>query len=240
MRGRARMIARLSLQNERIKAVALGSVRGAAPVFEVQRRVGALVLATGASPCKDRDRMLLSAERGRPVIAQIAEIALRSRIDHIRLVTGARAAEVRAATRHLGLKAIHDRAHQSGGAVSALKAGLRSLPQPLSAVLVLPGDQARLQPKVIYHILAAYARGEGEFIVPRYRTRSGYPVLIGARYWSEILKLPRQSSFRAIAQRFLDEITFLNVDSDSIVHGQSRAASRRSVPRQGRLRHRGR
>ncbi len=239
MRGRARMIARLSLQNERIKAVALGSVRGAQPVFEVQRRVGALVLATGGSPCKDADRMLVSAERGKPVITRIAEIAQRSRIDHIRLVTGARAAEVRAATRHLGLKSIHDRAHQSGGAVSALKAGLRALPQPLSAVLALPGDQSRLQPKVIFHILAAYARGEGEFIVPRYRRRSGYPVLIGARYWSDILKLPRQSSFRAIAQRFLDEITFLDVDSDSIFHDQSRRGSRPSVRYRGRLRHRG-
>lgn len=238
-RGRARMIARLSLQNDRIDAVALGSVRGAEPVFEVQRRVGALVLATGESPCKDRDRMLRPSERGRAAVAQITEKVLRSRIDHIRLVTGRRAAEVRAATRHLGVKAVHDRAHQSGGAVSALKAGLRALPDQLSAVLVAPGDQARLQPKVIYHVLAAYARGEGEFIVPRYRRRSGYPVLIGARYWQDLLKMPRQSSFRAIAQRFLDDITFLNVDSDSIFHDHGQGPLYRSTRRDARVGNRG-
>ena len=240
MRGRARMIARLSLQNDRVKAVALGSVRGAEPVFELQRRVGALVLATGASPCKDDERMLLPAEGGRPAIAKIAEMALRSRIDHIRLVTGSRAAEVRAATRHLGVKVVHDRAYRTGGTVSALKAGLRALPAPLSAVLVMPGDQARLQPKVIYHILAAYARGAGDFIVPRYGARSGYPALIGSRYWSEILKLPRHSDFRAIVRRFVDEIAFLNVDSDSIFHDLGKSGLRRPARLSSRAPSRGR
>lgn len=218
MRGRARLIARLSLQNPRINAVALGSVRGAEPVFELQRRVGALVLATGASPCRDQERMLLPGEGGRAAIAQVTERVLRSRIDHVRLVTGSRAAEVRAATRRLGVKTIHDRAHQRGGAVTALKVGLRALPGQLSAVLVVPGDQARIQPKVIYHILAALARGVGEFIVPRYGARCGHPILIGSRYWPDLLKMPRQSDLRAIVQRFRDDITFLDVDSDSIFH----------------------
>ena len=240
MRGRARMIARLSLQSARIDAVALGSVRGAEPVFELQRRVGALVLATGESPCKDGDRMLRPSDRGRAAVAQITEKVLRSRIDHIRLVTGRRAPEVRAATRPLGVKAIHDRAHQAGGAVTALKAGLRALPEQLSAVLIVPGDQARLQPKVIYHILAAYARGDGDFIVPRYRMRSGYPVLIGKRYWQDLLKMPRQSDFRAIAQRFLNDITFLNVDSDSIFHDLGRRPLHRTDRHDARVGNRGR
>ena len=235
MRGRARMIARLGLQSARIDAVALGSVRGAEPVFELQRRVGALVLATGESPCKDSDRMLRPSERGRAAVANVTEKVQRSRIDHIRLVTGRRAPEVRAATRRLGVKTIHDRAHQSGGAVTALKAGLRALPERMSAVLVVPGDQTRLQQKVIYHILAAYARGEGEFIIPRYQGRCGHPVLIGSSYWSDLLKMPRGSDFRAIAQRFRDEVTFLNVDNDSIFHDIRHFSPRRFARSHARL-----
>ena len=240
MRGRARMIARLSLQSPRIDAVAIGAVRGAEAVYELQRRVGALILATGGSPCKDVERMLRASDRGRPAVAQVTEKILRSRIDHIRLVTGRRSAEVRAATRHLGVKTIHDRAHQAGGAVTALKAGLRALPGQLSAVLVAPGDQARIQPKVIYHILAAYARGEGDFILPRYRTRSGYPLLIGKRYWQDLLKMPRHSDFRAIAQRFRGDIAFLNVDSDSIFHERGRSPLHRATGQGAWARSRGR
>ncbi len=222
MRGRARMIARLSLQSERINAVALGSVRGVEPVFELQRPVGALVLATGYSPCKDLDGILRPGARGRPALAHIAEKLLRSRIDHIRVVTGRRGAETRAAIRHLGLKTVHDRARQNGGAVSALKAGLRALPAHVSAALIVPGDQVRIQPRVIYHILAAYARGEGDFIIPRYGARCGYPALIGGRHWREILKMPGHSDFRAIAQRFRDDISFHDVDTDSIFHDINR------------------
>ena len=222
MRGRARLIARLSLQSERINAVALGSVRGVEPVFELQRPVGALLLATGNSPCKDLDGMLGQGARGRPALAHITEKVQRSRIDHIRVVTGGRRAEARAAVRHLGVKTVHDRAHQSGGAVSALKAGLRAFPEHVAAALVVPGDQARLQPRVIYHILAAYARGEGDFIVPRYGLRCGYPALIGRRHWRELLKMPRHSDFRAIAGRFRADITFHDVDTDSIFHGGNR------------------
>ena len=218
VRGRARMIARLSLQSKRIDAVALGSVRGAEPVYELQRPVGALVLATGDSPCQDQDKMLQLCVRGKSAVAHITEQFVRSRIDHIRVVTGRAAPEVRAAVRHLGVKTVHNRAYQSGGIVPALKAGLRALPENVSAVLLMPGDQARILPKVIYHIVGSYARGEGDFIIPRYRMRSGHPVLIGRRYWSEILKMPRKSDLRAIVQRFDGEITFLNMDTDSILH----------------------
>lgn len=218
MRGRARMIARLSLQSKRISAVALGSIRGAEPVFELQRPLGALVLATGQSPCRDSGGMLKPGAGGRAALARVAEKALRARIDHIRVVTGARAVEARAAIRHTGLKTVHDRAFQSGGAVSALKAGLRSLPEHVAAALILPGDQARLQPRVIYHILAAYARGEGDFIVPRFGARCGYPVLIGRRFWRDLVNMPRHSDVRAIMQRFQADIRFHEVDTDTIFH----------------------
>ena len=63
LHGRARMIARLSLQNPRVQAVAMGSVRGAEPVHEVQRAVGAIVLASGESNGKHPPSMLSPAGR---------------------------------------------------------------------------------------------------------------------------------------------------------------------------------
>lgn len=49
LRGRARLIARIALQSPRLEAVALGAVRANEPVCEVQRSVGAVVLAAGSS-----------------------------------------------------------------------------------------------------------------------------------------------------------------------------------------------
>ena len=239
MRGRARMIARLSLQSKRISAVALGSIRGAAPVFELQRPLGALVLATGQSPCRDSGGMLQPGASGRAAVAQVAEKVLRARIDHARVVTGARAVEVRAAIRHTGVKTVHDQAFQSGGAVSGLKAGLRTLPEHVAAALILPGDQSRLQPRVIFHILAAYARGEGEFIVPRFGARCGYPMLIGRRFWRDLVNMPRHSDVRAIVQRFQADIRFHDVDTDTIFHDVNNLLMGGQRGRSARVRNRG-
>ena len=217
VRGRARMIARLSLQSERISAVALGSVRGAEPVYELQRRVGALIMATGDVSRGELGNLLQPCAGSRVTVAHVTERLMRSRLDHIRVVTGQQAREVRAAIKPLRMKTVHDRAYRTGGFVSAFKAGLGALPQGVSAILLVPGDQARIQPKVIHRILTAYARGEGDFLIPCFGKRCGHPVLIGKRYWSEILKMPRGSDFPAVCQRLEHDIGFVSVDSDSIL-----------------------
>ena len=217
VRGRARMIARLSLQSDRVSAVALGAVRGAEPVYELQRRVGALVLATGDATGGAPERLLAPGERGVAAVTHVAERLMRSRLDHIAVVTGSRAPELRAAIKPLGLKTVHDRAHRSGGFVTAFKRGLAALPEAVSAVLLAPGDQARLQPKVVFQLLTGYARGAGDFIVPCHAGHCGTPILIGARYWPEMLTLPGASSLAEVCQRFAGHITFLDVDSDSIL-----------------------
>ena len=218
MRGRARMIARLSLQSERISAVALGAVRAAQPVYEVQRSVGALVLATGDDASGDLASLLRPGSHGTASVAQVTERLMRSRLDHIRVVTGHGARDVRAALKALGVKTVQNRS-SGGGIVASLKAGLGALPPQVAAVLIAPGGQARIQPKVIYQILTAYARGEGDFIIPRYGARGGHPILLGKRFWAEILNMPRRSDWAAICRQFESAIMQLSVQSDSILYG---------------------
>ena len=163
MRGRARLIARLSLQSKRISAVALGSARGAEPVHEVQRPLGALVLAAADAHSAGLAAILRRGERGRAALALVTEKVFRSRIDHVRVITGRGASAARQAIQHLGATVEHNPAWKTGGFVSALRTGLQSLPEHVAAVLVLPGDQAQLQPKMIYQLTSHYARGDGDF-----------------------------------------------------------------------------
>ncbi len=210
--GRARMIARLCLQSPRVHGVALGSVRGAEPVGELQRAVGAVVLATEDASAA----------------ARITEQLMRSRMDHLRVVTGAGAANVRAALKPLRAKMLHDRQHRTGGAVTALDVGLRSLPAHVAAALVLPGDEQPLSPKLTHQLLTAYARGAGEFIAPRNWEGDAPPMLIGRRHWSDICSLPRGSSLRGIIERFDKHIAVLDRESG---HASMPAQATRIRPR---------
>ncbi|MYD11813.1 MAG: putative selenium-dependent hydroxylase accessory protein YqeC [Chloroflexi bacterium] len=240
MRGRARLIARLSLQSKRISAVALGSARGAEPVHEVQRPLGALVLAAADAHSAGPAAVLRRGERGRAALALVTEKVFRSRIDHVRVITGRGASAARQAIQHLGATVEHNPAWKTGGFVSALRTGLQSLPEHVAAVLVLPGDQAQLQPKTIHQLMTLYARGEGEFLIPRYRGRSGHPVLIGQRHWPDILKMPSHFGFSAIAERFATSITYLDVDSDCVLRKGESPNARRLLSLTGSVRFRGR
>ena len=239
VRGRARLIARLSLQSKRISAVALGSVRGAEPVHEVQRPVGALVLAAADAHSAGLSAVLRRGERGRAALAHVTEKVFRSRIDHVRVITGRGASAARQAIQHLGVTVEHNPAWKTGGFVSALRAGLQSLPEYVAAVLVLPGDQIQLQPKTIYQLLALYARGAGDFLIPRYRGRCGHPVLIGQRYWVDILKAPSHFGFPAIAEQFQESITYLDVDSDCVLRPGDSPDARRLLSLSNSVRDRG-
>lgn len=217
LRGRARLIARLALQSSRINGVALGSVRAAEPVHEVQRAVGAIVLAGGESVRMGQPKVLLPWGKENTIIEHITEQLIRSRIDHIRVVTGHYANEVKELVKPLGVKVVHNRSYQTGEMLSSLKAGLRAMPDHVAAVLVVLGDQPRIQPKVIYQIMSAYARGEGDLLIPSYQMRRGHPILIGRQYWSEILSLKRNQVLRDVVNAHSDKITYVTVNTDSVL-----------------------
>lgn len=245
LHGRARMIARLSLQNPRIQAVAMGSVRGAEPVHELQRAVGAIVLASGDANENHPPRMLTPNGGGKTILAHVTEQLIRSRIAPIRVAAGTWAREVRKAVKPLGVKVVTSRARTSaagrvdsakapfdtgrdriglpqllqlnGEALSTLKAGLRAMPSHIAAVLVVPGDHPRLQPKVIYQLLTSYAQGAEDLLVPRYRASLGQPVLIGSRYWPDILSLPRKGSLHDLFDAYRDRIACVDVASDTVL-----------------------
>lgn len=217
LRHRARILARMTLRNSRINAVALGSTRALEPVAEVQRSIGAIVLAGGQSTRMQQPKVLLPWVNDRTIIEHIVAQLIRSRLDHITVVTGYYADRVKPLVKRMGVKVAHNRSHKSGEMLSSLKAGLRAMPDHITAVLVVLGDQPRLQPKIIYHILNAYAEGKGNIIAPSYQKRRGHPILIDRRYWHEILKLPRNGAPRDVINAYQDDIHYINVEDDSVL-----------------------
>jgi molybdenum cofactor cytidylyltransferase len=216
-RGRARMIARLALKNHRISAVALGAIRGVEPVHEVQRPVGAVILAAGLSSRMGQSKVLMPWAEGRTIIEQIVEQVSKSRLDHIAVVTGHQAREVKAVLKPLEVNIVHNKAYKSGEMLSSIKAGLSAMPDHIAAALVVLGDQPRLQPKVIYQVMHAYAEGRSDLIVPSYQMRRGHPILIGRRYWPEILNLSADGSLRDLLRVHDTRIAYVEVDTDSIL-----------------------
>ena len=215
-RARARLIAKLALRSNKLHGVAIGSVRGANPICEVQRPVGAIILAAGLSSRMGEPKVLLPWG-DKTIIEHIIEQLTISRVDHIVVVTGHMAQEVKSIVKPLGVKVVHNRSYKSGEMLSSLKAGLKAMPDHIAAAMIVLGDQPRIQPKVIYQVLSAYAEGTHDIVAPSYKMRRGHPILIGRKYWGELLNLPRNGAPRDVINAHNDQIHYIKVNTDSVL-----------------------
>ncbi len=216
-RARARLIARLALRKSRLDGVAMGSVRTVEPIHEVRRPIGAIVLAAGLSTRMGEPKMLMPWTEKRSIIEHIIEQTLNSRLDHVTVVTGHLSKSVKRVIEPLGVDVVYNRGYKTGEMLSSIKAGLRAMPDNIAAAMIVLGDQPRIQPKVIYQVMMAYSEGRGDLIAPSFEMRRGHPILIGRRYWPEILNLPRHGSLRDVLDTHNADITYVTVDTDSVL-----------------------
>jgi len=215
-RERARRVAQLVLRSPQIESVVLGEVkRTGEPVHEIQRRIGAVVLAAGMSSRMGRSKMLLPWD-GRTVIESIVARLVMARIPEIVVVTGYRGNDVARALKKLPVRTVHNPGYVAGEMLSSLQAGIRDLADTTSACLVVLGDQPALDGRVISLVQEAYATGQSGIVIPSHRGQRGHPVLFDRRFWPELLAL-ESGAPRDVIQRHTDQIAIVAVDSDSIL-----------------------
>ncbi len=214
-RGRARLIAQLILAEPRVQATALGSARASDPVYEVRRRVGAVVLAAGLSSRMGQPKVLLPWENG-TILEHILRQLLLGRVRELVVVTGHEAEPVARIAEKMDVTVAHNPGYARGEMLSSLQMGLRALPAHVSAALIVLGDQPRIQPNVVSALVTAYAEGKGELIVPSFQHRRGHPLLVDRRYWPELLGLMGGAP-RDVINRHADEIHYVEVQTDSVL-----------------------
>lgn len=227
----ARRIAQMVLRHGRIQQVVLGAVQSEQPVREVMRRVTAVILAAGEGRRMGQLKQLMPWGGG-TVLGQTLRQAAGSLVHDVVVVTGHEAAAVAAAmaaeiAQFEGRpqpRMVHNPQYQSGEMLSSLQQAVRRLVTdegtmwPPTAVLVLLADQPMVSSETINQILCAYWQGCGDLIAPTYQGQRGNPVLIGRRYFAELLALPVGSAPRALLQAHASAVYLLPVETDTILH----------------------
>lgn len=215
-RRRARAAAKIALRHSTLQAVALGEVRGHEPVREVQRTVGAVVLAAGASRRMGEPKLLLPWLNNRTIIEHIVEQLIKLKVDPVTVVTGHYAAEIRQNLARWEVNFAQSRTFKTAELDTSLRAGLQALPANVSAALVVMGDQPDIPPKVFQQLLMAYAEQQRDLVVPQFDGKPGFPVLVARRYWSELLALKGEGGFERWLASHLEDAVRVTVETDSI------------------------
>jgi molybdenum cofactor cytidylyltransferase len=167
----------------------------ASTAAEGAQRIAGVVLACGGSRRMPGRSKLLRSFDGAPVIRVVARTALDAGLDPV-LVTVRPADEaVLAALAGLAVQAVPVRSPGRGRLASAAS-GLEALGRvPVSAAMVLLGDEPGLSAVDVSAVRDAWIAGAGELLRAAYRDRPGHPVLVDRTLFSRVLGLAAEPTF---------------------------------------------
>ena len=168
--------------------------------------IAGIVLAAGASRRLGRNKLLLPFRSETVLAASVARL-LESAIDHVVLVLGHEADEVRARAdlpEDPRLSTVKNPDWASGMA-SSLRTGLAACADA-EAVIVALGDQPGIDPAVVARLVAAFRAG-APLAVPVHPDpaapdgeRASHPVLFGRALFSELIALQGDTGAREIVK----------------------------------------
>ena len=174
-----------------------------------------IILAAGTGRRMGKLKQLLPLG-GKPMVWHVADAACRSRLDSVRIVTGAESAAVSAAVSELPLSEVVNPAWQRGQSTS-LSAGLRGLPAETTAVMFLLADQPLVTPELINLLIDALASSAKSIICPVHCEQRGMPVLFAIPKWQNALTtLAGDQGARSIISAHPEEICQVAVESPEL------------------------
>jgi molybdenum cofactor cytidylyltransferase len=170
---------------------------------DVMRKVGAIVLAAGAST---RFRAggglgatkLVAKLAGKPIVRRVAEAALAAKARPIVVVTGYARDSVEGALADLDVQLAFNPKFASGLA-SSLSVGLSAMPSDVAGALVLLGDMPEIEARLIDALIEAFLAREGALAAaPLSEGRRGNPVLLGRGLFEAAMRLKGDEGARRL------------------------------------------
>jgi molybdenum cofactor cytidylyltransferase len=169
--------------------------------------VAGVILAAGRSTRMAPRNKLLEEIGGRPVIARVADTALASGARPVVVVTGFEAQRIAEALRGFDVLSVHN-ADFAAGLSTSLRAGLAALPADCDAALILLGDMPFVEAGDLEALIAAFAaKDRNSICVPVRHGRWGNPILWGAAYFPEMMRLSGDAGAKRLLEVYRERIT---------------------------------
>jgi len=195
------------------------------------RKVAALVLAAGRSRrMAPLNKLLVTDDKGAPMIARVVDNVLASHARPVIVVTGYERERVEEALANRPVLVSHAEDFASGLSAS-LKAGLAALPPDVDGVIICLGDMPLVSAQMVDRLLAAFDPEEGRAIVmPTYRGKQGNPMLWSREYLGEMMKLTGDSGARHLAARHADRMVEVEMADDAVLRDFDTTDALKAVP----------
>jgi molybdenum cofactor cytidylyltransferase len=177
--------------------------------------IAGIVLAAGRSSRMGKRNKLLELVDGKPMVACIAKTALESgAVCPVIVVAGFEANRVADALHGLDVTIVNNQ-HFEQGLSTSLLAGLSALPPDCDGALILLGDMPLIEASDIATLIAA-AKDRNAICIPVNNGEMGNPILWGAAYFAEMMRLTGDSGAKQLLAKHRDSIVEVPIASDRI------------------------
>jgi molybdenum cofactor cytidylyltransferase len=188
-----------------------------------------IVLAAGKSTrMRGRNKLLFKIE-GKPMIRRVVETALKSKVDEVIVVLGWEAQKIREVLTDLPCRFVLNKDYERGQS-SSLKTGLKEVGQTTRAILILPGDVAKIDTHSINAVLEAYSNGKTPIVVAAHKKKLGHPILLSRELFEEIGQIDEQTfGLKSILKRHETELWLVETGTENVLRDVDTPADLKSI-----------
>lgn len=98
---------------------------------------------------------------------------------------------------------------------ASIACGVRTLPQLMKAVVIIPADHAAIPGDVVAKLLHAWRQG-ASLVKPTWNDRGGHPVLVDLKFRDELLNLDPDGGLKAFFAVHQEQVSRVPVNSNYI------------------------
>ncbi len=151
------------------------------------------------------------------MIRLVVESALKSKADEVVVVLGWQADKIRKVLADLPCRLVLNVNYEKGQS-SSVKAGLREVGNSAQAILVLPGDVAKIDSRSINLVIEEHYRSSSPIIISAHNGRLGHPILLSRGLFTEIEQIDEEThGLKAVVKRHGSEIRLVECGSESVL-----------------------
>lgn len=164
-----------------------------------------IILAAGKSSRMGENKLQLKIS-GSPMVELVIHNAKKSKLDELVVVYGKY-------DLNTDVKKIFNCDYEKGMSTS-IKSGLEGFKG--DGVMLLLADMPFVETKVIDELYTCFDNSSKNIVVPMFNGRKGNPVIIGSRYFKELMNNIGDKGARDIIKRHQDDVERVEVESDMI------------------------
>jgi molybdenum cofactor cytidylyltransferase len=176
------------------------------------------------------NKLLVTDQKGVPMIARVVDNVIASRAKPVIVVTGHERERVEETLAGRAVIFAHAEDYAEGLSAS-LKAGLRAVPPQAEGILICLGDMPLVAPEMIDRLLNAFDPEEGRAIVqPTFRGKQGNPMLWAREFLPEMLAITGDVGARHLAATHAERLVEVEMADDAVLRDFDTTDALKTLP----------